>query len=120
MPVMSSVELRELVLLCALLALTMLAVWMARRPAQGAVPPTVAPVTQPLEEQVRDVRHRVASVEMHTQRLPDHEMRLRRAEGEISEVRSGMGHLREGQARIEHQLNMLVQHQLHSDREDRP
>ena len=72
---------------------------------------------QPLDDQVRDVRHRVANVEQQVQVLPDHAIRLRTMEREVGEVRGALSNLMTGQERLGRQLDMLLAHHVERERE---
>jgi hypothetical protein len=109
---MTTPEIREAVLFAVVVVTLLLLAWCGLRRPIGIVPPTVSPQGMPIEEQVRDARHRVANVEQIVTQLPDLAFRMRTVEREVSEVRAHLDGLSQGQSRIERQLQTLVDHHI--------
>lgn len=70
------------------------------------IPPTVAPMFNPLDEDVRALRHWRANLD---QKLPDLSSRVLRQEEQIGAVRNDIGEIKRGQQRSEHMLNLLIE-----------
>ena len=113
---MTPTETRDLVIVVTLLLLVLVLVL---RKGGSVIPPAVAPVTMPIEEQMREARHRVANLEQRTMLLDEHAVRLRSVEAEIGAIRTMMASfdgklnaLKDGHTRIERSLDMLVEYQV--------
>lgn len=109
---MTPAEVREVVLLATLFVVAIMLTVTVLRPRRSAL--SVAP----FGEQLSDVRHRMANVEQQVRILPGHEIRLRAVELEVGAVRADLAAIKSGQARNERMLEMLVAHQIGSERQE--
>ena len=116
---MTVAEARELIQFAVMLVLAgaVILIVIGRMGRRPVVPPAVTPLASPVDDQVRDVRHRIANVEQQMPILADHGMRIRTMEREIGEVRGSLNALLEGQSRLGRQLDMLIAH--HVEREEK-
>lgn len=102
-----------LAVVVAVLALPVRAVFMGPR-LVPQVPPTVAPLQHPHDEEVRELRHRVAQID---QLVPDLARRVMRHEEQITVVRRDLDEIKHATKRSEHMLNILVENGLREARE---
>ncbi len=96
-------------LLLAIVPLLIMGLWKSRPVILPQVPPAVAPLSRPLDDDVRELRHWRGNAEQVQRSLVE---RLERHEAQLSAVRADLGMIKSGLDRNEHMLNLLTEHAL--------